>query len=212
MTSSTRIYLIRHGQVVNHHEFRYNGHFDVDITELGVLQMRNLAELLSEKGIKGLYSSDLQRAYKGADMIGEGAGLTSERIFALRELYLGRWEGLTREEAVERFPEDKDFSFRQLATDSVEGGESLVDLKARVMPVIGDVVERHRGESVCVVAQGGVNRVILSDAMRLGLENFFRIEQDYGCLNIIDYFADGIQVVKLLNGGPNQKMLATKLY
>jgi len=42
---TTRLYLIRHGQVVNHHEFRYNGHFDVDITDIGVLQMENLAAL-----------------------------------------------------------------------------------------------------------------------------------------------------------------------
>ncbi|MFQ5442452.1 MAG: histidine phosphatase family protein [Thermodesulfobacteriota bacterium] len=212
MTTSTRIYLIRHGQVVNHHEFRYNGHFDVGITELGVLQMKNLASLLSEKEITALFSSDLQRAYRGADIIGEGLGLKSERLAALRELYLGRWEGLTRDEAVQRFPEDKGFSFRRLATESVEGGETLADLRERVMPVVNKMIERHRGECVCCVAHGGVNRVILSDAMGLGLENFFRIEQDYGCLNIIDYFADGIKVVKLLNGGPNQKMAATKLY
>ena len=36
----TRVFLIRHGQVVNHHEFRYNGHFDVDITDHGVEQMQ----------------------------------------------------------------------------------------------------------------------------------------------------------------------------
>jgi alpha-ribazole phosphatase/probable phosphoglycerate mutase len=48
--------------------------------------------------------------------------------------------------------------------------------------------------------------------MGLPLENFFRIEQDYGCLNVIEYFHDDVQMVKLLNGGPNQELRVSKVY
>ena len=209
---SARIYIMRHGQVANHHEMRYNGHHDVDITDLGVLQMRRLAVFFSNIPVKAVYSSDLMRAAKGAEILSSSLGLGFTKINALRELHLGRWEGLTRGEAVARFPEDEGFSFRDLGTGKVEGGESLPDLSARVMPAVRDIVQRHRNETACIVAHGGVNRVILSDAMGLPLENFFRIEQDYGCVNAIDYFADGVKVVKLLNGGPNQEMQATRLY
>lgn len=209
---STRLYLIRHGQVVNHHEWRYNGHFDVDITDIGIEQMKRLAEALSAEPIKAMYSSDLQRAVKGAEIIGARLHLKAIRVHALRELHLGRWEGLTREEAASRYPEEAGFSFRDLATSKVKGGESLPDLRVRVMPALTGIIERHKNESICIVAHGGVNRVILSDAMGLSIENFFRIEQDYGCLNVIDCFGDGVKVVKLLNGGPNQELKATKLY
>lgn len=208
----TRIYLARHGQVVNHHEQRYNGHFDVDITDTGVEQMRRLADLLANEPVKAVYSSDLQRAVKGARIIGARLGIEPVMKHPLRELSLGRWEGLTREEAAERFPEEAGFRFRDLAVSRVKGGESLLDLKARVMPAIGEITDIHRGSSVCIVAHGGVNRVILSDVMGLPIENFFRIEQDYGCLNIIDCFPDGVRVVKLLNGGPNQEMRTTVIY
>ena len=70
----------------------------------------------------------------------------------------------------------------------------------------------HRNECVCVLAHGGVNRVILTEAMGLPIENFFRIEQDYGCLNVIDYFDDGCPVVKLVNGGPNQELRPAMIY
>ncbi len=208
----TRIYLARHGQVVNHHELRYNGHFDVDITDTGVEQMRRLADLLANEPVKAVYSSDLQRAVKGARIIGARIGIEPVMKHPLRELSLGRWEGLTREEAAERFPEEAGFRFKDLAVSKIKGGESLLDLKARVMPAIGGIIELHRGSSVCIVAHGGVNRVILSDVMGLPIENFFRIEQDYGCLNIIDCFPDGVRVVKLLNGGPNQEMRTTVIY
>lgn len=210
--SATRFYLIRHGQVVNHHEFRYNGHFDVDITEVGVDQMDRLADFLSAEPIKAIYSSDLQRARKGAEIIGRALGLKPEKVSAFRELHLGRWEGLTRAEAAEKYPDEADFRFQDLATGKIKEGESLVELGARVLPALDELAERHRGEAVCIVAHGGVNRVILSDAMGLPIENFFRIEQDYGCLNLVDYFDDGVKVVKLLNGGPNQEMKPTYIY
>ncbi len=211
---ATRLYVIRHGQVVDHHEFRYNGHSDVDITLLGVKQMNNLAEMLGDGAhpIEAVYSSDLQRAYKGAGIIASRLGLTPERVDAFRELHLGRWEGLTRDEAVEKFPDEAHFTFMDLANDKIKGGESLPDLKERVLPAVDNIIETNRGKAVCLVLHGGVNRVILCEAMGLSIENFFRIEQDYGCLNVIDYFDDGIKVVKLLNGGPNQEFKPVKLY
>jgi len=209
---STRLFLIRHGQVVNHHEFRYNGFHDVDITEKGILQMNRLAETLKERPIKALYSSGLMRTQKGADIIGPALGLGGVSLPAFKELHLGRWEGLTREEALQLYPEDEGFIFQNLATDKIEGGENLQDLSARVLPELRRLIEKHRGEAICLVAHGGVNRVILCHVMGIDLQRFFSIEQDYGCLNIVDYFPDGIGVVKLLNGGPNQEMGETRLY
>lgn len=212
MTTTTRLYLIRHGQVANHHEFRYNGHSDVDITETGLRQMERLAEFLAGEPIKAVYSSDLKRAVKGALIIGNALGLGPQKLAAFRELNLGRWDGLTRDEATERFPEDADFSFKDLANSRVKGGESLKDLRKRVLPALDGLIERHGGEALCLVLHGGVNRVILCDAMGLPLERFFAIEQDYGCLNAIDHFPDGVRVVKMLNGGPNQSLAKTVIY
>ena len=208
----TRLFLIRHGQVVNHHERRYNGHHDVDITEHGVEQMTRLATALKSEALGAIYSSDLQRSLKGAAIIGAPLGLEPSPVEELRELALGRWEGLTRAEAVKRFPEEAEFTFAGLATGKVQGGESLIDLSERVLPALEVIIKSNPGNPVCIVAHGGVNRVVLSDAMGLELENFFRIEQDYGCLNIIDYHPDGIKVVKLLNGGPNSNTNSTELY
>lgn len=209
---ATRLYLIRHGQVANHHEYRYNGHFDVDITSTGVEQMTRVSDFLASHTVDAVYSSDLQRTVKGARIIGRRLGREPVMSRALRELNLGRWEGLTRAEAVAKYPDDAGFNFQDIATSRIKEGESLLELRARVIPALEGMLARHSGEAVCVVAHGGVNRVILSEAMRLPLENFFRIEQDYGCLNIIDYLEDGMKVVKLLNGGPNQDMRPTEIY
>ncbi len=80
------------------------------------------------------------------------------------------------------------------------GGETLLDLAARLRPALRRILDRHPGEEVLVVGHGGVNRVILLDAIGAPLDRLFHIEQNYGCYNIIDYSPDGTAVVKLLNG------------
>ena len=209
---TTRLYIIRHGQVVGHRELRYNGHYDVDITEEGLSQMERLAKTLEKAEIDAVYSSDLMRAIKGAEIISKSLNLTPTKLPAFRELHLGRWEGMTHKEAAKKYPEEAHFTFQDLANDKLKGGENLIELGERVLPALAEITERHQGTNVCLVLHGGVNRVILCDAMGLDIQHFFRIEQDYGCLNILDCFEDGIRVVKLLNGGPNQNMNPAMIY
>ena len=92
--------------------------------------------------------------------------------------------------------------FQDLANFRIPGGESLLDVRERVLPRLQKVVAAHPGQPLALVAHAGVNRVILCDALSLPLENLFRLDQNYGCLNIIDYFPD-FTVVRLMNGGIN---------
>ena len=75
-------------------------------------------------------------------------------------------------------------------------------MSARVLPRLDDLIARHLEEAIIIVAHAGVNRVILSEALGLPLDHLFRLDQNYGCLNVIDYFPD-MAVVRLLNGGVN---------
>lgn len=200
MTLKTRIYLVRHGEVAGREEFRYNGQSDVQLTENGIGQYNLLASRLKETGLSACYCSDLSRCARGADIICSPIGIRPVAMPELRELSFGEWEGKTWAELAENYPEQWQARMADPVNYRVPGGESLVDLGNRVFPAVREIVEKHRGEEVLVVAHGGVNRVILLQALGAPLTSMFRIEQDFGCLNIIDYYADGNPVVKLLNG------------
>ena len=200
MTEKTRIYLIRHGEVQGAGTRRYNGHADVPLSERGIAQYHLLKERLADKDISACYTSDLIRCATGADVIGSRLGLTSVLEPGLRELDIGIWEGKTWAELMEKYPLEWQARIADIVNYRVPGGESLNDLHARIIPVINAVVERHRGEDVLVVAHGGANRVILLNTIGAPLSSLFTIEQEYCCLNIIDYFVDGKAVIKLLNG------------
>jgi alpha-ribazole phosphatase len=200
MIPKTRLYLIRHGEVEGAGTSRYNGHADVSLTDLGRSQYVRMRDRLAGTNITACYSSDLVRCSWGADLLGAGFGIEPVRDPNLRELDIGIWEGMTWAELMERYPEEWQTRLADIVNYRVPGGENLVDLQGRIMPVIDGIVERHRGEEVLVVAHGGANRVVLLNAIGAPLSALFNIEQNYCCLNIIDYYEDGKTVVKLLNG------------
>ncbi|MBP1752396.1 MAG: alpha-ribazole phosphatase [Geobacteraceae bacterium] len=200
MTPKTRVYLVRHGEIAGSEVFRYNGQTDVPLTPKGVDQYRQLAERLKDTSIRACYASNLSRCELGAHIICDPLGILPVLRGELREMSFGAWEGMTWSELAKNYPDEWQARQNDMVAYRAPGGENLLDLHGRVMPVIMEIVERHRGGEVLVIAHGGVNRVILLDAIGAPFSSMFRIEQDYGCLNIIDYYGDGIPVVTLLNG------------
>jgi alpha-ribazole phosphatase/probable phosphoglycerate mutase len=200
----TRIYLVRHGQVEGHEEKRYNGQVNVPLTPLGKEQSDRVRDYLQDIPIDAVYSSDLDRSRYCAELIAATHKLCVRTEESLRELNIGEWEGRTWEELQEAYPEDWRARLQDLVNFQVPGGESLQDAADRIRPTILKILESHPGGEIVLVAHGGVNRIVLLDAIGAPLENAFSIEQDYGCLNVIDYFADGNSLVKLLNGTAHQ--------
>ena len=200
MTPHTRIHLIRHGQVVGHEHKRYNGQADVALTDLGIEQYHCLKDRLADTPLSACYTSSLTRCVTGADIICQQFGINPVRRSELRELHIGVWEGLTWPEIQTNWPEEWQARLADLVNFRVPQGENLLDVQARVMPVLEEIVDRHKGQEVLVVGHGGVNRIILLNAIGAQLAGMFNIEQNYGCYNIIDYYADGRSTVKLLNG------------
>jgi len=191
---------VRHGQVVGYEHFYLNGHKDVDITEVGRLQMEHLAERLRLADIKAVYSSDLKRSAIGARIIGRHHDVPLYSLPELREMYFGEWEGKTMEEVRERFPGELEKRKTDLVNYPIPGqGETITQLSGRIMPCYKSILEAQNGSDILLVAHGAVNRVILCDALGLGLNRMFNMKQDYGCLNIIDYFPDST-LVRLING------------
>lgn len=196
----TRLYLVRHGQVEGFEQPRYNGQADVPLTAHGREQYRLLRDRLRGSPLAAVYSSDLDRCMEGARLLGEPHDLSPVPVPALRELHIGHWQGITWREVRQRFPRQWEARLEDIVHYRVPGGESLHDLSQRVLPALRQVVAAHPGAEVLVVGHGAVNRVILLDALGAPLTSAFRLEQHFGCLNIVDYFGDGSSIVQLLNG------------
>jgi len=194
----TRLYLVRHGALVTSDEWRYVGQRDVDLSQKGRKQIAALAADLNTVPFSAVYCSDLGRTVESARLLSSAYGLEPTACSEFREIDLGHWEGLTLDEIMERFPDEFKQRAGDLASFRIEGGESFSDVRARALPRLGQILGEHSGTTVLLVAHGGLNRVILCEALGLDFNSIVRLEQSYACLNIIDYF-DDYPVVQLMN-------------
>ena len=86
------------------------------------------------------------------------------------------------------------------------GGESFAQMQTRVMATTTELFQRHQGESIAIVSHGGVNRIILADALGMPPTHIFRIAQRYAGLNLIVFY-EGVPTVELVNAFPNDAHL-----
>ena len=197
---ATRLHLLRHGQVVGFEDKRYNGQGDIHLTDLGRQQSTAFAGRFQPLQLTGVYSSDLSRCRFAAEQIALSQQQQPQHRRELRELHIGEWEGETWQKIERDDPDLWQARLDDIVNVAPPAGESLLQMAQRVRPVIKQIISAHEGEEIVIVAHGGVNRVILLDAIGAPLERLFYIEQDFGCHNIIDFYPDGIAVVKKMNG------------
>ena len=195
----TRLFLIRHGQVEGHEEKRYNGQTNVPLTSHGRRQLDTVAGRLASVPLDAVWSSDLDRCRYGAERLARAHGLAVTYRAGLRELHVGAWEGRTWRELKSAYPAEWQARLDDIVHYRVPGGESFHDLAQRVRAELARLLAAHPGQNVALVAHGGVNRIILLDALGAPLDRVFCLEQDYACLNVIDYLADGRCTVRLVN-------------
>jgi alpha-ribazole phosphatase/probable phosphoglycerate mutase len=77
-------------------------------------------------------------------------------------------------------------------------GESFAQMRARVLAAYRVLLARHGGQTIGLVAHGGVVRIVLAEALGVPDANLFRISQRYGALNLIRYLGD-YPAVELVN-------------
>jgi len=207
----TKVYLIRHGETEDAEPRRYKGHIDIPLSEKGVEQMKKLSKFMNTEIfsnpasciLNAIYCSSLSRAIRSAEIIAEPYNLKPIVVEGLKERNFGVWEGMSFDEIAEKYPVEFQAWVSNPLRYSPVKGESTLEVRDRVLQAFNEIVEKHDGDNIAIVAHGGVNRIILCEILGMPLENIFRIEQDFAALNIIELY-DTYPVVKLING--NWKM------
>ncbi|HHW06635.1 MAG TPA: histidine phosphatase family protein [Clostridia bacterium] len=158
-----RMILVRHGQTEWNKAGKFQGHSDIPMDETGREQVQAAAAYLAQEPLEAVYASDLSRAKETAAVIAAYHGLEPILDVRLRELYMGRWEGLDFNTVYRHFRQEYDAWFGK--RDGVTpGGEGVKDVEARVLDFIFEVAPKHRG-TVVAATHGGVIRAVLAWAV-----------------------------------------------
>ncbi|MCK4520205.1 MAG: histidine phosphatase family protein [Candidatus Omnitrophica bacterium] len=180
-----KMLLIRHGETDYTLTGRYCGFSNPSLNRKGIQQSERLAIRLKEAGVDKIYSSDLKRAYESAKIIFKNNSI--EKIADFREMNFGLFEELKYEEIIKVYPK----LYREWIDNpmrvKIPGGEGLVELEKRVKEGLSFISSQNAGKTIALVSHGGPIRIILCQALKLGLESFWKVEQEIGTLRIIDY-------------------------
>lgn len=192
----SEILLVRHGEITQSSPRRFVGQTDLPLTDAGREQMAAVSRFLTGRGVVRLVCSPLARCVESAGIVGAALGLVPETMPDLREISLGTWEGLTVDEVRERFPGRYEARGRNLAGFRPPGGESFADVQRRAWPAF-ELAATDMDGSLAIVAHGGVNRVLLCRILGMPLENLFRLEQRYACVNVLHAEDGGFRVAAM---------------
>lgn len=169
-------------------EDRFAGSTDVELSDEGRKQAGSLAERLASEPIAAVYASPMNRTIETAAIIAAPHNVKLQTADGLREIDHGRWEGLLRSEAEERFPEEYLAWEADPFTFSPEGGESGLHVLARALPVIREIVVKHTDKTVLVVSHKATIRLLISSLLGVDARGYRdRMDQHPCCLNIVDF-------------------------
>jgi broad specificity phosphatase PhoE len=157
--------LVRHGQATHNLEGRWEGWGATPLTEEGQQQADAVARRLASwrPAITRVYSSPVLRAWQTAGYIGRALALAPVGHDGLREINFGQVNGQTLEsfratmpEIYARWQDRGDFTFQW------PGGEQRLAFFQRVSQAVSEIIARHPGEQVVIVAHGGSLRAALA--------------------------------------------------
>jgi len=169
-------------------EDRFAGSTDVELSDEGREQARQLAERLRTEKMIAVYASPLGRTVETARIIAQPHGLEVVRRDGLREISHGRWEQMTRREVEEKFPEEAAAWEEDPYTFAPVGGESGLAVTARALPALLEIVRAHRDGCVTVVSHKATIRLLLSSLLGFDPRRYRdTLDQNPAALNIVDF-------------------------
>jgi broad specificity phosphatase PhoE len=175
------IYLVRHGATDNNlaRPPRLQGcGLDAALSVEGRRQAQRTAEFLADRGLNVVYSSPLLRARQTAQAIAAASGLAVELVDEIIEVDIGQWEGMTWNEVERTHPKEYEAFLNDAGLHPFLGGETLEQVRARVVPALNRLMEANLGRTVAIVAHNVVNRAYLAHLMELPLSCYRAIPQD----------------------------------
>ena len=163
-----RLLLLRHGESTWNVEHRWQGWLDAPLTPAGVAQAAARARALAHDSVapRVIYTSDLERAARTAEIIAAHVEAPVIADAGFRERHGGEWQGHTLTEIDEGWPGMRD-SWRRGELAAPPGGEEDVDVLERFDAALARALARAGRGVVGIVTHHGILRIV---AARAGID------------------------------------------
>lgn len=194
---SLRLIVLRHGSTPWNRERRYQGCVDIRLSDEGRAQAEAAARALADRPFTAVYASPLARAQETAQAVASRHGLPVLTAPAFREICHGLWETLTVAEVRAQFPDVYAAWLERPHTVTMPNGESLADLRARVLEGLDQLRTAHADGTVCLVTHGITVRLVILEALGLPPERLWSIHASSTGISEIEFHRGGVTVDRI---------------
>jgi len=170
------IYIIRHGLTESNKKKIYAGWNDECLCEEGVVTLFEIGRKLKEFKIQRIFSSPIWRALQSAEVINSFLNNRIEIEKNLKEMKMGRWEGLSENEVAERFPSEWKIWNSRPSELKIDGRETLEELKIRVLNGIRRISDDLDSSRILAVTHVAIIRVLMIYYNNWALDDYRKIE------------------------------------
>lgn len=205
MGTSRKIYLLRHGIPVLD-EPRCIGITDIPLSEDGKRQAKKIAEWLSKKGMRKVYSSPLKRCVETAEIVAERLNIEKSEITIcrdFREINVGEWENRKFSE----IKKSKEYEERgkNIGYYVLPGGESFAQAGIRFGECL-DQIRKETKEDILIVTHAGVTRAYLCELLGKSVNELFEFPKPYAGVTVLQEKEDGTLLAKEIGFLPSSCM------
>ncbi len=199
----TDFLLIRHGETDWNRELRFQGHIDVPLNDIGLLQAERLQQRMAQwlpqwqqdhQAPSQLVTSDLKRARQTAQPMAQTLGVDCVEAPGLREQCYGCFEGLKAIDIKQQFPDEWQQWLRFDPAYAVPEAESTQDFYNRVVTTLRELAHTYQGEHVVVVTHGGVLDMIWRHANSQSLHGPRACDIPNAGLNQVRWQAEALHI------------------
>jgi broad specificity phosphatase PhoE len=198
---ATRLLLIRHGEVEARYQGIFGGRIDMNLSPRGKQQAKILAEYLRVKTIDAVYASPMKRVQQTLAPTLKLHGHSQTIFHDLREIDFGDWTGLNWAMVQDKY----DFAVHEwllrIEDPGAPNGESGQSFRARLEPVLREIIRKHPGENIAIFCHGGVIRALLAILLDIPLPKTNSFEVEYASITQVALHPH-LAEIELLNFTP----------
>ena len=180
-----KLFIVRHGEINFNVEKRYAGSMDTELNHKGLEQTTEVASEVEKLNIDLIITSPLKRCEHMAKIIKEKIQVPIIIMDGFRERAVGVYEGLTREEAKNKYPQLWAKNITRIYDDAPPGGETIREVEKRVTSSIKKIKSEYPDKNILIVTHAFIGKVIHKLLNSLTEDEFFKYRLDNA--KIIEY-------------------------
>jgi probable phosphoglycerate mutase len=185
------LYLLRHGETEFSRDDRFCGRFDAPLTEVGREMAACFADVYGKLQWRAIFTSGRQRASGTAEPLATQAALLIHRDAGLDEVDYGAWQGHSKDEVL-RLDRERYRRWCEDPTVRAPAGESVVEVRDRVMATVAHIQAQCDEGNVLVVSHKTALRVLICSLLGIELTQFrYRIAQPVAGVSVVELGPSG---------------------